>query len=315
MVTAVDPDELLAGVRAGRPRAVGRLISLVESSSPLVPGLVAALTADTGRALVVGLTGAPGVGKSSAVGALVARLRGRGERVGVLAVDPTSPFSGGAVLGDRVRMQEHALDPRVHIRSMATRGELGGLAVAVPAALRVLDAAGCTTTLVETVGVGQSEVAVAATADVTLVLLAPGAGDGVQLAKAGVLEVADVLVVTKSDRDGAPGLARELRAMLAHGQREPGGWVPPVVPLSSVEGTGVDDVLAAVADFAAHQRRTGGFEQRRNRRARGEVEQLVLAQVRASAPGGAGRLDRLAAEVAAGRLDPYAAARDLLTRR
>ena len=179
----------------------------------------------------------------------------------------------------------------------------------------MLDAAGCTTTLVETVGVGQSEVAVAATADVTLVLLAPGAGDGVQLAKAGVLEVADVLVVTKADRDGAPGLARELRAMVAHGQREPGGWVPPVVLLSSVEGTGVDDVLAAVADFADHQRRTGGFAERRTRRARGEVEQLVLAQVRASAPGGAGRLDHLAAEVAAGRLDPYAAARDLLADR
>ncbi|HEY0238506.1 MAG TPA: methylmalonyl Co-A mutase-associated GTPase MeaB [Friedmanniella sp.] len=312
MVTAVDPVTLLAGVRAGRPRAIGRLISLVESGSPLVPGLVAAMAGDTGRALVVGLTGAPGVGKSTAVGAVVARLRERGERVGVLAVDPTSPFSGGAVLGDRVRMQEHALDTGVHIRSMATRGELGGLAAAVPAALRVLDAAGCVTTLVETVGVGQSEVAVAATADVTLVLLAPGAGDGVQLAKAGVLEVADVLVVTKADTAGASGLAAELRAMVAHGQREPGSWVPPVVQLSSVEGTGVDDLLAAVATFAEHQRGSGGFAARRTRRARGEVEQLVLAEVRASAPGGAGELDRLAAEVAAGRLDPYAAARDLL---
>ena len=311
-MATLDPAALLAGVRAGRPRAVGRLISLVESSSPLVPGLVAALAADTGRALVVGLTGAPGVGKSSAVGVLVARLRERGERVGVLAVDPTSPFSGGAVLGDRVRMQEHALDTGVHIRSMATRGELGGLAVAVPAALRVLDAAGCATTLVETVGVGQSEVAVAATADVTLVLLAPGAGDGVQLAKAGVLEVADVLVVTKADRDGAPGLARELRAMVAHGQREPGDWVPPVVQLSSIEPFGVDDVLAAVRAFAQHQRSTGGWQARRTRRARGEVEQLVLAEVRASAPGGAGELDRLAAEVSEGRLDPYAAARSLL---
>lgn len=314
-MTAVDPATLLAGVRAGRPRSIGRLISLVETGSALVPGLVAAMTADTGRALVVGLTGAPGVGKSSAVGALVARLRGRGERVGVLAVDPTSPFSGGAVLGDRVRMQEHALDTGVHIRSMATRGELGGLAAAVPAALRVLDAAGCATTLVETVGVGQSEVAVAATADVTLVLLAPGAGDGVQLAKAGVLEVADVLVVTKADTAGATGLARELRAMVAHGQHEPGGWVPPVVLLSSVEATGVDEVLEAVLAFAGHQRRTGGFEARRTRRARGEVEQLVLAAVRANAPGGAEELDRLAGEVAAGRLDPYAAAQRLLSAR
>jgi len=315
VVTPSDPATLLAGVRAGRPRAVGRLISLLEGSSPLVPELVAALAPDTGHALVVGLTGSPGVGKSSAVGALVARLRERGERVGVLAVDPTSPFTGGAVLGDRVRMQEHALDPGVHIRSMATRGELGGLAAAVPAALRVLDAAGCATTLVETVGVGQSEVAVAATADVTLVLLAPGAGDGVQLAKAGVLEVADVLVVTKADRDGATGLAREVRAMLAHGQREPGAWIPPVVLLSSVDGTGVEDVLAAVARFAEHQRATGGWEARRARRARGEVEQLVLAQVRAALPGGDGELERLAAEVAAGRLDPYAAARSLLAAR
>lgn len=315
MVAAWDPTELLAGVRAGRPRAVGRAISLVESSSALVPGLVAALAPETGRALVVGLTGAPGVGKSSAVGALVARLRERGERVGVLAVDPTSPFSGGAVLGDRVRMQEHALDTGVHIRSMATRGELGGLAAAVPAALRVLDAAGCTTTLVETVGVGQSEVAVAATADVTLVLLAPGAGDGVQLAKAGVLEVADVLVVSKADRDGASALARELRAMVAHGQHEPGSWTPPVVLLSSLEGTGLDDVLDAVTAFAEHQRASGGWAVRRRRRARGEVEQLVLAQVRASAPGGADELDRLAAEVADGRLDPYAAARSLLATR
>ncbi len=311
-MTPADPATLLAGVRAGRPRAVGRAISLVEGSSPLVPGLVAALAPDTGRALVVGLTGAPGVGKSSTVGALVARLRSRGERVGVLAVDPTSPFSGGAVLGDRVRMQEHALDAGVHIRSMATRGELGGLAAAVPAALRVLDAAGCSTTLVETVGVGQSEVAVAATADVTLVLLAPGAGDSVQLAKAGVLEVADVLVVTKADRDGASGLVQELRAMVAHGQRGAGEWAPPVVLLSNVDGTGVDEVLAAVSAFAQHQRATGGWQVRRGRRARGEVEQLVLARVRAEAPGGAGELDRLAAEVAAGRLDPYAAARSLL---
>ncbi len=312
MVTATDPAALLQGVREGRPRSVGRAISLVEASSPLVPALVAGLAPDTGRALVVGLTGSPGVGKSSAVGALVTRLREHDQRVGVLAVDPSSPFSGGAVLGDRVRMQEHALDPGVHIRSMATRGQLGGLAAAVPAALRVLDAAGCATTLVETVGVGQSEVAVAATADVTVVLLAPGAGDGVQLAKAGVLEVADVLVVSKADRDGASALAQELRAMVNHGHREPGAWTPPVVLLSSTDGTGVDDLLAAVDAFVAHQHGSGGWARRRTRRARGEVEQLVLAQVRASAPGGGGALDRVAADVAAGRLDPYAAARHLL---
>jgi LAO/AO transport system kinase len=203
----------------------------------------------------------------------------------------------------------------VHSRAMATRGELGGRAAAVPAALRVLDAAGCTTTLVETVGVGQSEVAVAATADATLVLLAPGAGDGVQLAKAGVLEVADVLVVSKADRDGASALAQELRASVNHGRASasgPEGWTPPVVSLSSTEGRGVDDVLEAVGAFVEHQRATGGWDARRTRRARGEVEQLVLARVRASATRGAADLDRVAAEVAGGRLDPYAAARLVL---
>ena len=300
--TAAEKLGVRPGVRAwapGRPAALGGVVPAPDGDAPDGPPEVIVAfvhaAADVGPAL-----------------ARVLPHYADGRRVGVLAVDPSSPFTGGAVLGDRVRMQEHALDDRVHIRSMATRGALGGLAVAVPAALRVLDAAGCDTTLLETVGVGQSEVAVAATADVTLVLLAPGAGDGVQLAKAGVLEVADVLVVTRADSDAAAALAREVRAMVRLGQPAPGGWVPPVVLLSSTEGTGLDELLAAVAAFVEHQRHSGGWAERRTRRARGEVEQLVLAQVRAAVPGGSAGLDRVAAEVAAGRLDPYAAARRLL---
>src|SRR5687768_18382980 len=184
------------------------------------------LAPDTGRAHIVGLTGAPGVGKSTTVTCLVRGLRARGTRVGVLAVDPSSPFSGGALLGDRVRMQEHALDRDVYIRSMASRGHLGGLSWSTPQALRVLDAAGCDVVLVETVGVGQSEVEVAGLADTTVVLLAPGAGDGIQAAKAGILEIGDIYVVNKSDRDGADQLRRDLRSMIALGDRSEGSWRP-----------------------------------------------------------------------------------------
>ena len=303
-------------MRAGRPRSVGRLISLVENGSPELPGLVAALAPDTGRACVVGLTGPPGVGKSTTASALVGAYRARGERVGVLAVDPSSPFTGGALLGDRVRMQGHALDREVFVRSMATRGALGGLAAAVPQALRVLDAAGCVRTVVETVGVGQSEVAVAGMADVTLVLLAPGAGDAVQAAKAGVLEIADIFVVNKAEREGAHALVRELRAMVALGERPSAAWTPPVVSISAVDGTGLDDLVAAVDRCVEHARAGGSWQERRTARARAEVEQLALARMRRAAPtGGPGELDRLAASVAAGELDPYAAADRLLAGR
>jgi LAO/AO transport system kinase len=226
----VDVPALVAQARDGRAGAVARLISLVEDAHPALREVMAALAPDTGRATVVGLTGAPGVGKSTTTSALVGELRKAGRRVGVLAVDPSSPFSGGALLGDRVRMQEHALDDGVYIRSMASRGHLGGLAWATPQALRVLDAAGCDVVLVETVGVGQSEVDVAALADTTVVLLAPGMGDGIQAAKAGILEVGDVLVVNKADRDGADATgprpaahARARRAPRAGGLAAAGG--------------------------------------------------------------------------------------------
>ena len=216
--------ELVERAREGDSRAVARLISLVEDESPLLREVMAALSPYAGNAHIVGITGSPGVGKSTSTSALVSAYRETGKRVGVLAVDPSSPFSGGALLGDRVRMQDHATDTGVFIRSMASRGHLGGLAWTTPQALRVLDAAGFDVVLVETVGVGQSEVEIAGMADTTLILLAPGMGDGIQAAKAGILEVGDIYVVNKADRDGVQSVTRDLRAMLALAERGEGAW-------------------------------------------------------------------------------------------
>lgn len=305
---------LVEAARQGRPRAIGRLVSLVENDAPELPALMALLAPDTGRARVIGLTGAPGVGKSTTVAALVATLREQGERVAVLAVDPSSPFSGGALLGDRVRMQQHALDPEVFIRSMATRGHLGGLAIAAPQVIRVLDAAGFDTVLVETVGVGQSEVEVAAQVDATLVLLAPGMGDGIQAAKAGVLEIGDLFVVNKADHDGAHQVVRELRNMIALAQRSPQEWKPSVSSISALDGAGIGDLLEEIGRFLAHASASGLLERRRRQRARDEVESLVVARIRATLPDhGRVGLDGLAEEVAAGRLDAYRAAERLLS--
>ncbi len=301
--------ELLAAVRTGRPRAIGRVISLVENRSSQLPALARDLARDTGRAHVIGLTGAPGVGKSTTTAALVGALREQGRRVGVLAVDPSSPFSGGALLGDRVRMQAHALDPGVYIRSMATRGHLGGLAVAAPQALRVLDAAGFDVVLLETVGVGQSEIEVADLADTTLVLLAPGMGDGVQAAKAGILEIGDLFVVNKSDRDGAQALIRELRGMVALGERQPDAWKPPIVATVASRGEGIDDLLERIEQFRVAQQAHGEWTARRVARARREVEGLVLARLQAElALDPAAGLGLLAEAVSRGELDAYTAA-------
>ena len=240
---------------------------MIENQAPSLRSVLRALAADTGRATVIGLTGSPGVGKSTTTTALVAVLREQGRRVGVLAVDPSSPFTGGALLGDRVRMQAHALDPEVFIRSMATRGHLGGLAVAAPEALRVFDAAGCDIVIVETVGVGQSEVEVAGLADVTLVLVAPGMGDGIQAAKAGILEVGDIFVVNKADRDGAQAVVRDLRTMVAMAQREPAAWKPPVLSVVAVERTGIAELLAAIDRFVDGARGDGSWDRRRTARA------------------------------------------------
>ncbi|MFC0599451.1 methylmalonyl Co-A mutase-associated GTPase MeaB [Streptomyces palmae] len=311
----VDVPELVEQARQGRPRAVARLISLVEGASPQLREVMAALAPLTGNAYVVGLTGSPGVGKSTSTSALVAAYRKAGKRVGVLAVDPSSPFSGGALLGDRVRMSEHASDPGVYIRSMATRGHLGGLAWAAPQAIRVLDAAGCDVVLVETVGVGQSEVEIAAQADTSVVLLAPGMGDGIQAAKAGILEIGDVYVVNKADRDGADATVRELNHMLGLGEaRGPGDWRPPIVKTVAARAEGVEELVAALEKHRAWMEERGVLGERRRRRAAVEVETIAVTALRERIGDlhGDRRLDALAERITAGELDPYAAADELV---
>lgn len=312
-----DVGELVARARQGQPRAVARLISLVEHAHPALREVAAALLPHTGRAHVVGLTGPPGVGKSTSTSMLVSALRAEGNRVGVLAVDPSSPFSGGALLGDRIRMAEHATDPGVFIRSMATRGQLGGLAWAAPQAVRVLDAAGFDVVLVETVGVGQSEVDVVRLADTTVVLLAPGMGDGVQTAKAGVLEIADIFVVNKADRDGAETTVRDLRHLVAMNRRQVRGssWRQPVVPTVAVAGKGGSDLIGALREHLDWLRAHGELDRRRLARARAEVEAITLdrLRVRLEELRGGDRLDELAVSVVGRRLDPYSAAEELVT--
>lgn len=307
-------DELVERARAGSPRAVARLISLVEDASPQLREIMAALVPHAGNAAVIGITGAPGVGKSTATSALVSALRAADRRVGVLAVDPTSPFSGGALLGDRVRMQEHATDPGVYIRSMATRGHLGGLAWSTPQALRVLDAAGCDVVLIETVGVGQSEVEVAALADTTVVLLAPGLGDGIQAAKAGLLEVGDVYVVNKADREGADQVVRDLRSMIRLAERAPGDWRQPIVTAVASRDEGIDDMLTQIDKHRGWLEESGELDRRRRRRIRDEIEAIAMTALRERFGDlhGDTRLDTLAEKVLAGELDPYAAADDMI---
>jgi len=313
---AVDVPDLVARARDGEARAVARLISLVEDASPALREVAAALAPHTGHAQVVGLTGAPGVGKSTTTTALVRAYRERGLRVGVLAVDPSSPFSGGALLGDRVRMQDHAGDAGVYIRSMASRGHLGGLAWATPQALRVLDAAGCDVVLVETVGVGQSELEVASLADTTLVLLAPGMGDGIQAAKAGILEVADVLVVNKADREGADQTVRDLRYTLSLGGRHDlaGAWRPPIVRTVAATDTGIDDLVRTIGEHRGWLGCSGEGHRRRAARAAREIEAIALAGLRERMGDvrGSAALGALAEQVVAGRTDPFRAATLLL---
>lgn len=293
---------------------MARLVSMVEDGSPQLREVMAGLTPYAGRAHVVGITGSPGVGKSTTTSALVAELRRADKRVGVLAVDPSSPFSGGALLGDRVRMQDHATDPGVFIRSMASRGHLGGLSWTTPQALRVLDAAGCDVVVVETVGVGQSEVEVAGLADTTVVLMAPGLGDGVQAAKAGILEIGDVYVVNKADRDGAEQVRRELRSMISLGERPDGTWRPPIVLTVAPSGQGLPEVVEELDRHLAWLDESGERTRRRTRRAREEVAAIAVAALRErwESVSGHADLDDLAASVVAGELDPYAAADQLV---
>jgi LAO/AO transport system kinase len=271
---------------------------------------LAAALAGPSTAMLIGITGSPGVGKSTLTNELVRSYRSSGLRVGVLAVDPSSPYTGGAILGDRVRMQDHATDPGVYIRSMSSRGHLGGLSAATPQAVRVLEGAGCDIVIVETVGVGQAEVEVASLADTTLVLLAPGMGDAIQAVKAGILEIADVFVVNKADRDGADAAVRDIQGMIALGTRLPGEWRPAVVRSVAARGEGIDDVVAAIAKHRDYLSSSDRLVSRRRLRARAEIEAIALASLRArigSLDHGAA-LPGLACEVAAGTLDPYAAA-------
>jgi LAO/AO transport system kinase len=306
--------ELVERAREGKARAVARLISLVEEESSELRDVMATLTPHVGGAHIVGVTGAPGVGKSTSTSALVTALRRTDKRVAVLAIDPSSPFSGGALLGDRVRMGDHTTDARVFIRSMAARGHLGGLSWAAPQAIRVLDASGFDVVIVETVGVGQSEVEVAGTADSTVVLLAPGMGDGIQAAKAGILEIGDLYVINKADRDGAEQAKRDLRAMLKLTERTEDSWEPPVLATVATNGEGVDAVVERLEQHRAWAEESGALERRRVRRARDEVEALALTAMRKRWGGvsDGDRLDDLAHQVAAGELDPYTAADRLL---
>ena len=307
--------ELIAAARAGDRAALARLLSVVERGGDGAREVGRALHGTAGDAYTVGVTGAPGSGKSTLTSAVIDVVRRGGERVAVLAIDPSSPFTGGAILGDRVRMGDHALDDGVFIRSMATRGHLGGLAVAAPEAVRLLTAAGYPWVVLETVGVGQVEVEVVGHADTTVVVVNPGWGDAVQANKAGLLEIADVFVVNKADRPGAREAARDLERMLD--MAVPGGvqgWRPPVVCTTATTGGGVDDLWRAVDDHRAHLVASGELAARRRARAAEEVTRLVAARLmeRARALTTGARADALAEAVAAGDLDPWAASDELL---
>jgi len=308
----VDADALVAKLRSGDRRTVARLISLVEDGSDELADVIKAIAPLEGDAYTVGVTGPPGAGKSTLVSALVGVLRKRDMTVSVLAIDPTSPFSGGALLGDRLRMQEHATDPGVFIRSMATRGKLGGLAWAATHALRILDAIDSGVIVVETVGVGQAEVDVAREADTTIVVLAPGFGDAIQANKAGLLEIADVYVVNKMDREGANSTARDIKQMLHLGEAR--DWEPPVLLTQASEGKGIDELWAEVERHREHITASGELQRRRVARNRHEIVEIAMARIRHAIDdvGDRDLLQTLAEQVTEHGLDPYTAADKLL---
>jgi LAO/AO transport system kinase len=309
----VDVPTLIEEVRAGDRRAIARAISMVEDDSEGLPELSRGLFAHTGRAHTIGLTGSPGVGKSSLTEQLVRAARASERGVAVLAIDPTSPFTGGALLGDRLRMQSHATDPEVFIRSMATRGHLGGMALAAPEAIRILDAAGKDVVFVETVGVGQAEVQVASATDTTLVVVAPGWGDAVQVSKAGILEIADVFVVNKADRDGATEAARDLEQMIGMGPALE--WTPPILRTSAANGEGIDELWEAIEGHRKHLDASGTLQRRRRERLAEELEDMVSLRLRRRvADLLEGELEAVADDVAERRIDPYEAAGILLER-
>jgi LAO/AO transport system kinase len=311
----VDLPALVEGVEHGRKRAVARAITLVENRDPMAYELVRELYPRTGTAAVAGFTGPPGVGKSSLLGSLVGHLRAEGKRIGVLSVDPSSPYSKGALLGDRIRLADHFLDEGVFIRSMSTRGHLGGVAEATLQALLVLDAAGMDVLLLETVGVGQSEVEVAMVADTVVLVLQPGSGDSIQALKAGVMEIPDIIVINKSDHPAARTMRTEIRSVLSLDRdRE---WRVPIVETEALQGKGVADLWAAVLDHRTFLERDGGLDARRRQNIEHEVIAVAVAQARRrldEALGDDAELQAILDEVHARRLDPLTATRQIADR-
>jgi LAO/AO transport system kinase len=310
----IDADALLDAARGGDRRALARLISVVERGGADAHDVGRAAHPRGGQAYTIGLTGAPGAGKSTLTSALVAEIRRGGDAVGVLAVDPTSPFTGGAILGDRVRMGDHALDDGVFIRSMATRGHLGGLALATPEAVRVLDAVGLPWILVETVGVGQVEVEIAGAADTTVVVVTPGWGDAVQASKAGLMEIADLFVVNKADRDGADQARRDLERILSLSPDR--AWCPPVISTVGTTGAGAGELWQAIGRHRAHLEASGALAERRLARLADELRHILTARLldRATQAAQGERFAQLREDVAARRIDPWSAADELLAR-
>ena len=301
-------------VFAGDARGIARAISLIEDESPAGAELVRAIYPRTGRAYLVGVTGPPGAGKSTLVDRMTTELRKAGQTVGIVAVDPTSPFSGGAILGDRVRKGTHFGDEGVFIRSMATRGNLGGLARATSDVALVLDAAGKDIVIIETVGVGQDEVDIVRTADISIVVLVPGAGDEVQALKAGIMEIADIFVVNKADRDGADRLVQSVAGMLALQTFQPGDWRPPIVKTEATSGTGVPELIAAIETFRAHSEATRATRRRTRQeyRLRDLLSHRLMQLVEETLP--EGELQRVVDGIASREVDPYSAATDIINR-
>ncbi|MBP7617070.1 MAG: methylmalonyl Co-A mutase-associated GTPase MeaB [Geothrix sp.] len=306
------PLDLLEPLRRGEHRALGRAISWMENGHPGARELMARIWPHLGRAAVIGITGSPGAGKSTLTDQVARALRAQGQKVGILAVDPTSPFSGGAILGDRIRMQRIAADPGIFIRSMATRGALGGLARATQDAIDLLDAAGFDTVLVETVGVGQDEVDVVACVQTCCVVLVPGMGDEIQAIKAGIMEVADLFVINKADREGADQVEREIEAMKSLAMSQ--GWDPPVLRTVAQQGEGVSELLAQVGEHGHWLRAHGGLARKARERARLRFESLLAEEAvrRAKAQAGPDRVEAALRGIADHTLDPYTAVRGIL---